>query len=106
MFILNSVWRWIFSSKHGSRGIGSLTRGISVINSATDAEGRIVLIHEVIAAIEHERKRKIERIFANYAPAARVITKQSIKSARIDVKVVLVVLVWWPLRCPSMHELR
>lgn len=103
MSLLTGVLGSLFGSK---RGMGSLTRGKSVLSSATGAykqgrdvnaaESKIALIREELAAIERETQEEINRISANYDPAALPITRESIKPARTDVKVELVALLWLP----------
>ena len=103
MSLLTGVLGSLFGSK---RGMGSLTRGKSVISSATGAykqgkdvtaaESKIAMIQDELAAIERETQEEVDRISANYDPAALPITRESIKPARTDVKVELVALLWLP----------
>lgn len=106
MSVLTGVLGSLFGGKRRGGTLSTMTRGKSVLTSATGAfkqgkdvtaaEQKIALIQEEIAMLETQAQEEIDRISATYETAALSLEKEIIKPTRTDVKVESVGLVWLP----------
>jgi len=106
MSILTGVLGTLFGGKRRAASMSTITRGKSVLSSATGAfkqgqdvtaaEQKIAMIQEEIAALEKQVQEEIDRITASYDPAALSLETETLKPTRTDVKVELIALLWLP----------
>jgi hypothetical protein len=107
MSLLTGVLGSLFGSKRGGRGVGAISKGKSVISSATGAfkqgqdvtaaEQKIAGIQQELAQLEEEAQQEIARISASYESSALGIEAETLKPTRTDVQVELVGLLWLPI---------
>ena len=106
MSVLTGILGALFGGKRRGAGLSTMTRGKSVLTSATGAfkqgkdvtaaEQKIALIQEEIATLEKQAQEEIDRITAAYDTSALKLEKEILKPTRTDVKVETVGLVWLP----------
>ena len=106
MSILTGVLGTLFGGKRRSLGMGTLTRGKSVLTSTTGAfkqgqdvtaaQQKIAMIQEEIATLERQAQEEIDRISASYETSALTLVTETVKPTRTDVKVESVGLLWLP----------
>jgi hypothetical protein len=106
MSILTGVLGTLFGGKRRAASMSTITRGKSVLTSATGAfkqgqdvtaaEQKIAMIQEELAALEKQAQEEIDRITASYDPAVLKLETETLKPTRTDVKVELVALLWLP----------
>ncbi len=107
--VLGGILGGLFGRKVG---MGSITRGTSVIGKASsaykqhqdvaNAEAKIESVSAEIAEIKAELEAEIEKITASYDSDALTLESESIKPAKTDVKVNQVALLWLP--CDARSE--
>lgn len=106
MSVLSGVLGSLFGGRRRGASLSTITRGKSVLTSATGAfkqgkdvtaaEQKITMIQEEIAALEKQTQEEIDRITAAYDTAALQLEKEILKPSRTDVKVETAGLVWLP----------